>query len=70
MKFMTAYYCTRGIEMKQKVAIAEATWKGHSVWDHLRTRQDSAFSPRTRAKMTRHSRGHLPQERKRSGVKL
>lgn len=70
MKFMTAYYCTRGIEMKQKVAIAEATWKGHSVWDHLRTRQDSAFSPRTRAKMTLHSRGHLPRERKRSGVKL
>ena len=70
MKFMTAYYCTRDIEMKQKVAIAEAEWKGHSVWDHLRTRQDSAFSPRTRAKMTRHSRGHLPQERERSGVKL
>lgn len=36
MKFVTAYYCTRDIEMKQKTAIAEAAWKGHSVWDHLR----------------------------------
>lgn len=39
MKFMTTYYCTRGIEMKQKEAIAEAAWKGHSVWDHLRRRR-------------------------------
>jgi hypothetical protein len=39
MKFMTAYYCTRGIEMRQKGAIAEAAWKGHSVWDHLRGRR-------------------------------
>ncbi len=36
MKFMTAYYCTRDIEMKQKTAIAEAAWSGHSVWDHLK----------------------------------
>ena len=70
MKFMTAYYCTRDVEMKQKVAIAEAAWKGHSVWDHLRKRQDMTFTSRERRKITEHSRGHLPQERKRSGVKL
>ncbi|UCE16582.1 MAG: DUF2769 domain-containing protein [Candidatus Bathyarchaeota archaeon] len=39
MKFMNTYYCTRGIEMKQKEAIAEAAWNGHSVWDHLRRRR-------------------------------
>ena len=36
MDFLTAYYCTRDIEMKQKAAIAEAEWKGHSVWDHIK----------------------------------
>lgn len=60
MKFLTAYYCTRGIEMKQKAAIAEAVWKGHSVWDHLHQNHDDEFSTRMRGKMTRHSRGHLP----------
>ncbi len=70
MKFITAYYCTRGIEMKQKLAIAEASWKGHSVWDHLRARQDTAIGARERSRMTRHSRGHLQQKRKRSGAKL
>ena len=39
MDFITAYYCARGIEMKQKEAIAEALWKGHSVWEHLRRRR-------------------------------
>ena len=70
MKFITAYYCTRDVEMKQKVAIAEAAWKGHSVWDHLRKQQDTPFGPRERSKITQHGRGHLPQERKRSGRKL
>lgn len=60
MRFMTSYYCTRGIEMKQKEAIAEATWKGHSVWDHLRSRHDETLSPRERTKITEHSRSHLP----------
>jgi hypothetical protein len=59
MKFLTAYYCTRGLEMKQKAAIAEAAWKGHSVWDHLHPHDDE-FSPRIRGKMTQHSRTHLP----------
>jgi hypothetical protein len=36
MKFMTAYYCTRDIEMKQKIAIVDEAWKGHSIWDHIR----------------------------------
>ncbi len=35
-KFMTAYFCTRDIDMKQKVAIAEAVWSGHGVLDHLK----------------------------------
>ncbi|UCB60918.1 MAG: DUF2769 domain-containing protein [Candidatus Bathyarchaeota archaeon] len=70
MKFLTSYYCTRGIEMKQKAAIAEAMWKDHSVWDHLRSRADKEFSPRTRTKMVHHSKGHFQQEQKRSGVKL
>jgi len=39
MKFVTAYYCTRDVEMKQKTAIAEAAWKGHSVWDHLKVKK-------------------------------
>ena len=39
MKYMTTYFCTRDIEMKQKAIIAEAAWKGHSVWDHLTGRK-------------------------------
>ena len=34
--YVIAYYCTRDIEMKQKTAIVEAAWQGHSVWDHLK----------------------------------
>lgn len=34
--FVTAYFCTRDIEMKQKTAIVEAAWRGHSVLDHLK----------------------------------
>lgn len=58
MAFLTVYFCTRGTEMKQKSAIAEAAWKGHSVWDHLH--RDDEFGPRMHGKMTKHSRGHLP----------
>lgn len=36
MNYVTAYYCTRDLDMKQRIAIAEAEWKGHSVWDHIR----------------------------------
>ena len=39
MDFMTNYYCTRDIEMKQKMAIAEASWTGHSVWDHIKRKK-------------------------------
>jgi hypothetical protein len=34
-KFMTSYFCTRDIDMKQKTAIVDEAWKGHSFWDHL-----------------------------------
>ena len=34
-KFMTSYFCTRDIDMKQKTAIVDEAWKGHSVWDHI-----------------------------------
>lgn len=40
MTFLTAYYCNRDIEMKQKAAIAEAAWSGHSVWDHLKMKMN------------------------------
>ena len=36
MNFLTAYYCTRDTEMKQKAAIAEAAWTGKSAWSLIK----------------------------------
>jgi hypothetical protein len=34
-KFITSYFCTRDTDMKQKTAIVDKAWKGHSILDHI-----------------------------------